>query len=55
VIVPPRLKMPPPLPLAVLPWLLPLRLRRASAFAHELRLRFLFGFARQRIAERHHG
>jgi glycosyltransferase involved in cell wall biosynthesis len=32
-----------------------LRLRRASAFAHELRLRFLFGFARQRIAERHHG
>lgn len=32
-----------------------LRLRRASAFAHELRLRFLFGFAYQRIAERHHG
>ena len=32
-----------------------LRLRCAAAFGHELRLRFLFGFASERIAERHHG
>jgi glycosyltransferase involved in cell wall biosynthesis len=32
-----------------------LRLRGAAAFAHELRLRFLVGFARQRILDRRHG